>query len=271
MEKDSVIIETTLGEVKAKLAKGSGLAPQTCENFVNTFSIFHRSAWDKPPPGFRNKDLYPWRLRRRLSATARPLLVFGEQNNDKVFFGVGALRFGFGYLIERSERGHLPQEFFTSKQMKQYIGAINSERGHAFARSVADQMRERGWRARNEVQMTELGGAAELGDIDVLAWKPSGEIQVIECKRLQLARTVAEIAEICRRFKGEAKDELDKHVQRLNWITANPTGLTKIVGFKPDPTCIDNRLVTNIHVPMMYLLSLPIAAEKIGPLVPRQR
>jgi Holliday junction resolvase len=150
--------------------------------------------------------------------------------------------------------------------MKQYIGAVNSERGHDFARTVAHQLRQNGWDARNEVQMTELGASAELGDVDVLAWKSTGEIQIIECKRLQLARTVAEVAEICRRFRGEAKDELDKHVQRINWIKANPAGLQRTVGFVPDTDRIDDRLVTNTHVPMMYLTSLPIRADKIGPL-----
>ena len=150
--------------------------------------------------------------------------------------------------------------------MKQYIGMVNNERGHAFAQSIATQMRENGWQARHEVQMTELGGSAGLGDVDVLAWKPSGDIQLIECKRLQLARTVAEIAEICRRFRGEAKDELDKHVQRVKWTKANPAGLQRIAGFVPDPARIYDRLVTNTHVPMMYLTSLPIEANKIGPL-----
>ena len=156
--------------------------------------------------------------------------------------------------------------------MKQYIGTVNDERGHAFARSVADQLRKAGWKARNEVKMTELGGSSELGDIDVLAWKPSGEILLIECKRLQLARTVAEVAGICRRFRGEAKDELDKHVQRKNWVRANTSGLQPIVGFVPDKARLDDRLVTNKHVPMTYLKSLPIKANKIGPLkVPRQK
>ena len=127
-------------------------------------------------------------------------------------------------------------------------------------------MRENGWQARHEVQMTALGGSAELGDIDVLAWKPNGDIQLIECKRLQLARTVAEIAEICRRFRGEAQDELDKHVRRVKWIKANHIGLQRIVGFVPEPARIYDKLVTNTHVPMMYLTSLPIEADKIGPL-----
>lgn len=98
-----------------------------------------------------------------------------------------------------------------------------------------------------------------------MAWKPSGEIQLIECKRLQLARTVAEIAEICRRFRGDAKDELAKHIRRVAWIKANPAGLQGIVGFAPDPERIDDRLVTNTHVPMKYLNGLPIKPDKIGP------
>ena len=150
--------------------------------------------------------------------------------------------------------------------MKQYIGTVNDERGHAFAQSVSDQFREKGWQTRTEVQMTELGAPAELGDVDVLAWKPSGEIQIVECKRLQLARTLAEIAEICRRFRGEARDQLNKHVRRVNWLRNNAKGLQHIVGFTPNTARIDNRLVTNTHVPMTYMTELPIKADKIGPL-----
>ena len=77
---------------------------------------------------------------------------------------------------------------------------------------------------------------------------------------------VAEVAEICRRFQGEAKDELDRHIQRVEWTKANPRGLERIVGFAPHPANIDHRLVTNTHVPIMYLTSLPIDASKIEPL-----
>ena len=114
--------------------------------------------------------------------------------------------------------------------------------------------------------MTQLGAPAELGDIDVLAWKSTGEALIIECKRLQFARTLAEIAEICRRFRGEAKDELYKHIQRINWIKENPEKLQRVTGYEPNPKRIDDRLVTNTHVPMTYLKSLPISTDKIGPL-----
>ena len=272
VECNDLVVETTLDAIKDRLTSNRNLTPDDCKAFFRAFSIFHRPAWDSPPSGFKHRDLYPWRFSRRLSVTTKPILALGEQDHDKVLFGAGTLRRGFQYLLGKIENGHLPQEFFRSREMKRYIGKVNDEKGHAFARSVADQMRKDGWKARIEVQMTELGGLSELGDIDVLAWKPSGEIRLIECKRLQFARTVAEVAEICRRFRGEAKDELDKHVQRKNWVRANTSGLQPIVGFVPDQARLDDRLVTNTHVPMTYLKSLPIKANKIGPLkVPRQK
>jgi hypothetical protein len=266
VEYDTVVVETTLGTLRTRLTRARGMSPEACQAFLKTFGLFHRPAWDQPPTGFKNKDLNPWRFRRRLSATVRPLLVFGEQDGDKVIYGAGSLSQGFGYLLERTERGQLPLEFFTTEEMKKYIGTVNDERGHAFAKSAADKFHKEGWQARNEVQMTELGASPELGDIDVLAWKLSGEVLLIECKRLQLARTVAEIAEICRRFRGEAKDELDRHVRRVAWVMEHPSSLEPVVGFTPDPHRIEARLATNTHVPMMYLTSLPIPADKIGPI-----
>ena len=149
--------------------------------------------------------------------------------------------------------------------MKRYWGAAKNKRGHGFEETVADLFRKNGWHAR-KVLMTELGTSSTLGDIDVLAWKPTGEVLIVECKHLLLARTVAEVAEVCRRFRGEVGDELVKHVKRVAWVRENPSSLESIIGFRPVCGRIDDRLVTNTHVPMMYLTSLPIEADKIGPL-----
>ena len=120
--------------------------------------------------------------------------------------------------------------------MKGYCGAVNHQRGHLFAKSVGDTFHNQGWEVRIGVKMTELGAPSEFGDIDVLAWKSNKEVLLIECKRLQLARTVAEIAEICRRFRGEVNDDLDKHVRRFTWVKEHPLCLERIVGFRPTQT-----------------------------------
>ena len=264
-ERNNVIVETTVGDIRHRLM-AQGLSTETTSSFVRAFTLFHRPRWDEVPAGFSRKDLSPWRYGRRLSVTVRPLLAFGESDDARVLYGLGTLCQGFAYLLDRTERGQMPGEFFSTERMKIYLGTVNHRRGLAFAESVAKRFRTEGWQARTSVRMTELGAPSELGDIDVLAWNAKGNVEVIECKRLQLARTVAEIAEVCRRFRGEAKDELARHIRRINWIKQNPSGLRKITGFHVTSDGIDTRVVTNTHVPMRYLQSLPIQAEKIGPL-----
>ena len=148
--------------------------------------------------------------------------------------------------------------------MKQYIGSIGDRLGKAFESEIAQRFRTDGWRVRQRVKMTALGAPKNLGDIDVLAWNMDGRICVVECKRLQFARTVAEIAEVCKRFRGQAKDELAKHLERLRWIRTNPRCLEPIVGFCPSQGNVTHGIVTSTVVPMTYLNSLPIESEKIG-------
>lgn len=266
VDKNNRIVEISLKELKNRLIYKRKLSSKSTESFINAFGLYHRASWESPPSGYDFKDIAPWRFRRPLSFTAKPILILGVDDDDLVIYGIGTLQQSFSYVIGRSENGKLPQEFFSSIEMKKYIGKVNSIRGHEFGFSVAEELSNSGWKTRNEVQMTELGAPSELGDIDVLAWNSSGKVFIIECKRLQLSKTVVEVSEICKRFKGDANDELDKHIKRVVWIKKNPQSLKNIIGFVPDKNKLHDRLVTNTHVPMMYLSSLPISSDKIGPL-----
>ena len=264
MERRSAIVEVTMGELKSRLTKRRELSGPVADAFVRTTAIFRRSSWQSVPTGFARRDLYPWRFRRRLSLIVRPLLAFGVGADDTVVLGAGTLKMALSYLLEKTRGGTLPQSFFESKEMRSYSGTMNDRRGRAFTQRVAARLRDIGWRTRTEVGMRELGGAVEDGDVDVLAWNDAGEIQVIECKCLYLARTVAEVAEICGRFRGEAKDELARHVQRVDWIREHVAGLEDVVGFVPNATKMSHRLVTNTHVPVRYIEELPIDPDLIG-------
>ena len=263
---DQIVVKTTLGEIRNRLIKTRGFSGNATNAFMSAFSLFHRPQWDVPPLGMTNRDISPWRYSRRMSVAFRPILVLGKQDTDVVIFGVGTLQLGFRYLLYCIENGYLPQEFFSSNTMRSYIGGITDKKGHDFTVTVAEHLSTNGWRTKIEISMTQLGASSELGDIDVLAWKPNGEILIVECKRLRLARTVAEISEICRRFRGEAKDELFKHMRRVNWIKTNPSSLNTIIGLPVNPNRIDHRLITNVQVPMRFLSNLPIPNDKIGPL-----
>ena len=264
MEHGRLIVETTLGELSSRLTQRRRLSNDVAGAFIRTFAIFHRPSWDTVPDGFLRKELYPWRFRRRLSLIVRPLLAFGSRAEDKVIIGAGTLKVALSYLIEKTRSGTLPQSFFASAEMRSYAGTMNNRRGREFTEKVAERLQDLGWRTRTEVGMTEFGGKGEHGDVDVLAWNATGEVQIIECKCLYLARTVAEVAEICRRFRGEAKDELAKHVRRVDWISQHLEGLLGVIGFVPSLSKVSHRLVTNTHVPMRYMEGLPIDPRLIG-------
>jgi hypothetical protein len=193
-------------------------------------------------------------------------LIFGERDEDTVMYGVGQLRDSIRYLFEHINDGQFPQEFFRSAEMKAYIGAVADRRGHDFEEIVAAEWRTAGWITRTSIRMTELGAPQELGDIDVLAWNRDGLAVIVECKRLMLSKTVAEISEVCSRFRGEARDELAKHLARVQWIKENRHSLEKVTGFAPAERDVDAYLITNTDVPMMYLSSLPLTNEKVLPL-----
>ena len=263
---EDLVVETTVAQIRQQLTENCSYSQGDCENFLRSFGLMHRPNWEHLPQGCEERDIRPWRYGRKLSAVVRPLFIFGEEDDDKVFYSVSMLVAGFNYLVGKIRDGQLSQEFFTSRVMKGFIGKVNDQLGHAFEKEVAERFRQAGWRTRQRVPMSELGAPADLGDIDVLAWKENGQVGIVECKRLQLARSVGEIAEVCRKFRGGARDELHKHLRRLDWIQENPTSLRVIVGFVPELEKLEDRIVTSNPVPLTYLTSLPIEPDKFVPL-----
>ena len=264
IDTDQVVVETRLGEMKDRLSSARGT--EVADAFVRSFGLFPRDSWENAVNGFSTKDIWPWRYSRRLSIVARPILVLGGASSDSVFYGVGTLTESVMHILTRAAEGRISPSFFVTREMRRYLGAATNRLGRQFTLEVAAKLRESRWLVRTEVSMTEIGASKKLGDIDVLAWKKDGRVLVIECKRLHLARTIAEIAEMCKRFRGEANDSLSKHIGRVHWIRNNLEVLQTIVGFIPQLKDVDDLLVTNVHVPMTYLSSLPIDPRKIGPL-----
>lgn len=261
VDRGELVVRAQMGELAGGLIRRRGFGDDVCRAFLRTVTIFHRDPWERPPRGFRQRDLYPWRFRRPLSLLARPLLAFGASKSDIVVFGAATLRAGLSYLLERGRRGWLPQSCFRSREMVAYVGTVNERRGREFTLRTARRLRELGWSTRTEVGMAEFGASAEYGDVDVVAWKVSGEVQLLECKCLYLARTVAEI---CGRFRGEAADELAKHMRRMEWMENHVKEIARVVGFVPRWELVVHRLVTNTHVPMRYIEGLPMQSELIG-------
>ena len=139
VELDNVIIQSTVYDLKSWLATRKGLSSDAINAFIRSFSIVYRPAWNQPPIEFEQKDIYPWRYDRRLSVTARPILILSECESASVIYGVGSLMRSYGYLLAGFEQGRFPSEMFKSSAMRSYVGSKNNELGHEFAQDVAQE------------------------------------------------------------------------------------------------------------------------------------
>ena len=262
-DQKSMIVVSTKEKLVSYLVKETNLGKNVCAKFLDSFCLVHRPNWEIPPPEYSDKDIFPWRYNRRLSITYKPILLFGNDENEKVIYGAGTLKQSFIHTLSYMEKGKFSDQIFKSNEMKSYVGSVRNELGHKFTHQVAKVLNLKEWTTRTEVQMRTLGASKKLGDLDVVAWNSLNQVLIIECKNLRFSRNIYEIAEICERFRGSAEDELDKHLERLHWLSNNLEKLHKIIGFIPDKNFIEGRLVTNIKVPIMYLETLPINTDHI--------
>lgn len=231
---------------------------QDAEKAYDALALKPRARWDEEhPEGAKKRDWYPWRFSRRLSLVHRPLVQIGELG-DPLVLVAPTLMDHFVIRFLEAEQGLVPVEQFTGAAMRSWIGAAVNRDGHEFNRTVAAEMQRLGWYARPDVKLTELGGTKEMGDVDVLAWhKPSSTILAIECKRLQIARSVGEIGERLAEYTTIAppkakKTPIQKHLNRMAFLKASPAKLANLTRIPLDQMKLRSGLVTDHLVPMLF-------------------
>lgn len=100
--------------------------------------------------------------------------------------------------------------------------------------------------------------------MDVIAWKDDGtRLLAIESKRLKPARTVGEIGEQLAKFKGDAKDLLDRHLKRVAWLQGEMQRVKEVLKLPHTLSDVTPLLVTNTSVPMQFCDDLPLGKEQI--------
>ena len=250
--KTNVVIRTR--ESLRELLLSERFPENEFESLMQYFVLPSRPDWTKVAFPFRSKDWWPWRYRRHLSLMARPLVALSE---TEIAYAPGFCEDSFRHVVMEAHSGAFDTEYFTSRLMKEYIGAANGRRGLDFNKAVAERFTKSGWRVWVEVQMTQLRCPRKegSGDIDVIAVK-DGIIYLCECKDLSFARTITEVVEQLGRFRGRHGDALWKHMRRAEWVRRNATELGRIVGQKPVE--IRSLLVTSKIVPMQFAHQFPV-------------
>src|ERR1700722_7368502 len=246
------------------LLQAAGIDPPASEHMLESLVLLPRDSWALPPEGFALRDIEPWHFGRRLSMIRRPLLSLSgsPSSNAQITYGAGLVHNAFSFTVTSTHSGTMSERSFTSARMQRWIGGVNNKNGTEFNETVREIVRSAGLRARSSVQMTEFG-VDGMGDIAVLAWTQLGDAAlVIECKHLRFARTVGEVGEQLRRFRGQPGDDLYAHMRRLKWLSENSSSLKRKLDLR-DGFRAYQLLVTETLVPMAFVRGLPIPRETV--------
>jgi len=266
LQRDELIVCSTKSQLIDRL-KGGGFSEVEIDAVFKAFVLEPRARWDSTPLGFRKEDWYPWRFSRRLSLFSRPLICCGKLPEDAFLYAPGFVTEVMRAILTRLYSAVFPKEYYHSSEMRAWADAQTLRHGAAFETRVKNEISTLGFNARVGVKMTELGADKSYGNVDVLAWNEStGVILVIECKRLRQARTIGEIYEKLRNFRGQEEDDLHAHLRRFEWLRSNQTQMTRITRISSEGQRLIPILVTSALVPMQFVRDLPLPPQLIVPI-----
>jgi hypothetical protein len=257
------VVEISVAELLS-LLRAEGLDSSASKHMLESLVLSPRHSWAAPPGGFTLRDIEPWHFGRRLSMIRRPLLCLSgsPSSSAQITYGAGLVHNAFSFTVTSTHSGTMSEQSFTSIEMQKWLGGVNNKNGTDFNDTVRQIVESAGLRARSSVQMTEFG-LDGMGDVDVLAWTHTGDVVfVIECKHLRFARTVGEVGEQLRRFRGQPGDDLYAHIRRVKWLTENAEALKRKLQLR-DAFRIAQLLVTETLVPLAFVSGLPIPPETV--------
>lgn len=240
-------------------AGGKALTPQAVAALVDALSLKRRASWRAIPTGYEERDIHPWRFRRRLTTLRKPLVQIDDSPDPAIIVAPGLVRDAFVYMLDNYYSGDYPARQLKQR-MRTWGGTYRNRVGSKFSNEVGARLRESGWQCDCEVQVTALlrkGFDKNYGDVDVLAWNvESKRVLIIECKDVQYRKTVGEIAEQISDFRGEIgrdgkPDLLLKHLNRVELISRHLKELAAYVGIEDIPA-VESHLVFKNPVPMQF-------------------
>ncbi len=258
----------TLSELRESLSDDV----PSLEDVINIFLSRPRSTWQELPPDTTDKDRWPWRLRRQLSLLRRPLVQLSASEVDpRILITPGLLRDAMFYTLSGYYEGSFQHAQLKTSKMRSWVGNIARRRGQEFAEKVSKQVTKLGWQCNTEVPVRRILTGREnagLGDIDVLAWhEEQSKVLLVECKHLYFAKSVGELAEQIKDYRGRLRegkpDDMLKHINRTNAILADLPALSAFLKL-PNELSVSSWVIFRFPVPVQQAWSEGSGNVQVG-------
>lgn len=256
VEKQWVVASVRRTEL-IEIVRAGGVSMDAFEKFLDRFILATRSNWETPPKGISAREIYPWRYGRQLSLVSRPIMQIEESDDPRMIVAPNTLRAGLFYMVANTYSGRLGRHFFKTPRMRDdWLGKAGE--GHSHTSNVADELRNAGWEAREEIGLPEILNmklSQNFGDVDVFAWcKDTDVVLVIECKDLSLARNYTEVAHMLSEYQGKETDgqpdKLKRHLDRFQMLSQNKDKVAAFCGV--GRVSMTPALVCSGPVPMQF-------------------
>lgn len=254
ISKDELVYISSIREIMTKMS----VHDELINRMISELTIYPRNEWTSIPTPFKSSDWQPWRFRRRFSLMLRPIIQLDE---NCLIIAPTLVRLAFAHLVDLCYSGSLDGSLFISSKMKKWIGRQNNDAGLSYNSQVAEKMSALGWKVAKEKHLTDIlkmPFELDYGDVDVFAWNSeTGEVAIIECKSLDVAKTPGEVSRQLSEFRGKINnrgknDLLLKHQRRYSILQNNIAGVSAYTKIGTKELKMNAYIVFSNIVPMVF-------------------
>ena len=232
-----------------------------------------REKIDKPPEGFDQSEIYPWKYNREISFLRRPVICIKLlDGNSYYYWSKRHLISSLENVIKLVHEGRLKASIPKGK-LKLLLNKINLKKGKVFRDLVCE------WLKKNsnlgvidfEIEIKpngHLNSPENLGDIDILAINDAEKkVFSIECKNTVEARIIHEMKTEIDSYLGKdgVSGKIIKHLKRDEYLKRNIHQIKEFVthepGFKDkvwsdiDKYVVISIIITSNEIPLPFITS----------------
>lgn len=233
---------------------------------IDGLTLDCRANWATLPAGTAASDFDISRFDRHFSLIRRPIIALSEVDDPMLVVSPPMIERAALHNLAGSIHGGLQGKFWSSAEMRKYVGGVAETKGLEFNDRVAEVVRGLGPKAYHSVALSDAlrhkgtDLVKRLGDVDVLALSADGRhAWVIEAKDIRFCRTLAETTSRMGEYRGQTdakgrRDNLRKHLDRVDYVREHREDLAKRYNL-PGPPTVHGLVVLDSPQPMAFMPS----------------